>query len=279
MPTGGATNPDGTPNFPASVGVGTTRTPSLWDLPTDVPSGQKIWFDTGYTSESNYDPNTESRNRANFGSHVSGSSEVLKTPAEIMAHFAAESQNNPQEFLALQHLLASGPWGSGTVYPTGSWDNHTESALSNAMSLYFKLASTGVAMSFSQYLQTTAERAQALGGQGTSLSQLAAPKPKLMDPAQIRAAAQSAAQQALGQGLSEKQLSAFVEKFHNEQLANMDDTYTTSYKLPGEAMQFAQQANPDEYKNNQHQAFTNMLVNMFAPPSSNRPQMTPTPSA
>jgi hypothetical protein len=281
MPVGGTANPDGTPNFPASVGVGISKTPTLWSLPTDVPNGQKLWFDTGHTTEPNYDPTTESRNRASFGTHVNGSSEVLKTPAEIMAHFAADSQNNPQEFLALQKLLASGPWGSGTVYPTGSWDNHTEAALSNAMSLYFKLASTGVAMSFSQYLTTTAERAQALGGKGTSMGAGAGGStaiPRVMDPAQIRNAAQNAAQQALGRGLDEKQLEQFVTQFQQEQLSNQDDPYTTTYKLPGEAMQFAQNVDPSAYRQNQAQSFANVLVNMFAPSVSQRPNMQPTPS-
>lgn len=282
MPAGGATNPDGTPNFPVAVGVGTSKTPTLWNLPTDVPSGQTLWFDTGHTTDSNYDPTTQSRDRSSFGSHTSGSSQVLKTPAQIMAQFAAESQNDPQAFLALQHLLASGPWGSGTVYPTGAWDRNTEAALSGAMSLYYQLSQTGVAMSFTDYLQSTAARAQSLGGLGTSLGGSAAKNTStpVTDPASIRAAAQSAFQAATGKGATEAQLNHFVSHFQAAQITAETAMSGTpaAPSLTDQAMSYAQTADPSAYKGNQRQAFTDQLVNMFAPPASQRPNMTPVPT-
>lgn len=271
-------NPDGSANISASVG-GAQAGAALthWDLPTDVPTGAKIWFDTEYSRQANSEP-TSSTAAAENGTpnpitsyHTSGSKQVPATPAQIFAQFAALSAKNPNEFLALQKALNA--WSP--VNENGVWGPQTERALKAAMSSYWQLShGAGVAMSFHDYMLQAGAAVAAKQQQAQANS-----IPRVMDPAQIRAAAQNAAQQALGQGLSAKQLDQFVQQFQQEQLSNQSDPYTTSYKLPGEAMQFAQNANPTEYRENQAQTFANVLVNMFAPSASQRPNMQPTPSA
>lgn len=266
--TGSATNPDGTPNFPVAVGGSVPAKQTIWNLPTDIPNGQKIWYDTQVSKDSNFDPTTESRNRGNYGT-TSHSKQVLFTPDGIMSQIAALSANNPNEFQAIQKALSA----FGTISTPGVWSPDTETALRRAMSSYWQLShGAGVGMSFVDYLLQAGQ--QVVQKQATTTA-----TPRVMDPAQIRTAAQNAAQQALGKGLSEKQLEQFVTQFQTEQLSNADDPYTTSYKLPGEAMSFAQNADPTDYRQNQAQTFANTLINMFAPTASQRPNMTPTPTA
>lgn len=297
-PYGGVpTNPDGTPNFSTGAGSGggtpTAGGLSIWNIPKAL-AGSKIWFDTGHGTSTETHTVGSGRLSPDFGVDANGhigksetkksptAYEILRSPQQIMAQFAAMSANDPAKFYAMQHALASGPWGS--VNPTGAFDQNTETALGNAMLQYVKLTSTGVGMSFYDYLIKTGQRAQSLGGAGTSLGAgtgAAAPQINLADPTALRAAAQSAAQAALGQGLTANQLETFVSQFQAAQTTAQSSTggSVTTPDLSGEAMQFAQKSNPAEYQQNQRQTFLDQLVNMFAPAQSQRPNMTPVPQA
>jgi hypothetical protein len=270
-------NPDGSANIGASVGAASSATPNIWNLPKDVPTGQKIWFDTEYSRQALSEPTSSTAAAENgtpnpitkYGPY-GGSKQLLSDPTEIFQSFAKMSVQNPAEFTALQQALNA--WG--TVSESGVWGPQTESALKSAMSSYWQLShGAKVPISFKDYI-LQAGAAEAAKRQQPGQAAI----PRVMDPAQIRNAAQNAAQQALGRGLDEKQLEQFVTQFQQEQLSNQDDPYTTSYKLPGEAMQFAQNVDPSAYRQNQAQSFANVLVNMFAPSVSQRPNMQPTPS-
>lgn len=279
---------NGTPNFGlAGTSASTGGALSTWDLPSGVNPNRTIWFDIGkkktQTGESVLRGPGGRVEDTNPVTSVTAY-RIMKSPAQIMAQFAALSQNNPQEYLALQRALASGPWGK--VNPTGAWDASTESALGQALKMYTQLSlGAGVGMSFSDYLIKTGQRAQQLGGKGTSLGDGSSSSSNIIqvtDPAQIREAAQQAAQQALGEGLSEDQLNAFVSQFQAAQGAAQlagNGSVVSAPDLTAQAMQYVQSSNPAEYQSNQRQAFEDTLVNMFAPSASQRPNMTPVPSA
>lgn len=268
-------NPDGSANIGASVAGASSATPSIWNLPKDIPTGQKIWFDTAYSRQALSEPTSSTAAAENgtpnpitqYGPY-SGSKQTLNTPAEIFASFAKMSQKNPIEFQALQQAL--GAWG--TVNENGVWGPQTEDALKRAMSSYWQLShGAGVAISFRDYIMQA-------GAAEAAKRQPGIAKPHLTDPASIMNAAQNAAQAALGHGLTQDQLNKFVTEFHSQQLNDNTDAYTMNLKLPGEAMQFAQHSDHAGYVANQRQTFTDQLVNMFAPSASQRPNEQPTPS-
>lgn len=217
------------------------------------------------------------------GGKTSSTSDIFASPQQILAEVAALSDprnpDNLTKFVAIQKALASGPWG--TVNVNGVFDGSTQKALVDAMQQWYTLShGAGVGISFMQYLMGSGNIAQALGGAGTSAGSLAAAAkgPAPLDPARIRGAAQQAAQQALGQGLTGKQLESFVSSFQAQAASSGTSAYESNIGLPDKAMAFVQQSNPGEYKANQQQAFIDTLVNMFAPSASQRPNMTPTPA-
>ena len=107
------------------------------------------------------------------------------------------------------------------------------------------------------------------------------PQVNLTDPAAIRAAAQTAAEQALGRGLNEKQLEHFVNQFQQtqQQVATSTSPTVSAPSLSDQAMQFVQENDPHAYAANKRQSYMNALVDMFAPSGSQRPGMTPVPTA
>lgn len=299
-------NPDGTPNYGAGTGTSLTDSSgalSIWNLPTDLPAGIRIWFDVGHKkppasghSEKGKAVITDlltpgsdivgpgSGVDAVLGNDVPHSHEIIRSPAQVMKQIAALSANDPNKFLAIQQALASGAWG--TVGLTGAFDPATEKALGVAMLQYVKLSKgAGVGESFTDYLVSTSQRSADLAAKAAAAKAaagIAARVTQVSDPEEIRSAAQSAAQAALGQGLSDDQLSAFVAQFQAAQTTAQQagpGATSTSPDLGAEAMQFAQSSDPGAYKQNQRQVFLNALVNMAAPSGSQRPDMTPVPSA
>ena len=210
----------------------------------------------------------------------------MVSPSELMRSIATMSVSDPKAFLAIQTYLSSGAWG--TVHVNGVFDKETESALGQAMLDWTKLTRAGdqnpndigIAESFKKYLQTAGTTALNLGnGSGSSQAPF---QPSLTDPTQIKADAQNAAQAALGRGLSPAELNAFVDHFHQEQIQSQRAAYNgvgnvTAPDLSSDAMQFVQQNNPKEYKQNQRSNFLDMLANMMAG-SSVRPETSPVPS-
>lgn len=283
-PPGGPYLKDGTPDFPRSVGqaqASVAGKTTIWGIPNGVDPSRPIWFDIGHSRTN--DPSLDLKTgRTSVNASVS-SHQIMARPVDIMRQYAAMPANNLPGYLALQKLLASGPWG--TVHETGAWDSWTEAALGEAMKRYVQIShaahgdGAGVAMSFSEYLQKTAETAQAVGGDGTSLGsgQHQPPPPiQLTDPTQIKAAAQSAFQEALGKGASSAQLDKFVKSFQSAQTsAQMVQTGTVSMPdLSSQAMAFAQGSDPHGFKENQRTSFMDQLVNLLG---GSRPNQQPTP--
>lgn len=269
-----ATNPDGTPNFGGAApapGGGPSGQQNIWNLPKGLPA--QLWFDVGHNSTG--DQPNEDRGGLHPG-HLkapnrSSAYQILKSPTQIMAQFAAMSANNPNEYLALQQALG--------VQLTGSWNATTKNALANAMQSYVELSlGAGVGMSFKDYLIQKGTEAQQLGLKNSGAQ--AAQQIQVTDPTAIKAAAQSAFQAATGKGASEDQLNKFVAQFQAAQSSAQTQVGGTisAPDLSSQAMSYAQTADPGAYKDNQRQSFIDTLVNMFAPSGSQRPNMTPVPS-
>lgn len=305
-------DPNGGPVLGSTSTPTTQGAYTLWDVPKDLvdylnaTSNGKLWFDIGQHNTQtepalagtvsqpglvgakggqDYEPGS-----ANAAEHDTAKVSKTETydiytkPWQVMAQFQAMSQNDPSRFAELQNALASGPWGS--VHINGVFDTNTEKALGTAMMQYVKLSmGTGAAPvytdpktgkksgGFVAYLLNSAATAQSLGGGGTSLGG-SQPSITLADPAQIRDAAQNAAVQALGQGLTEKQLNTFVQQFQSQQIQNQTDAYTQQTKLPAEAMAYAQKSDPAAYQAQQKESYLDQLVNLLG---GKRPDQQPTP--
>lgn len=245
---------------------------NIWNLPKDV-QGQTIWFDNQPGGMVAVGPEGQGRIRE-------PNAPARGTAESVMKQVAAMANNDPAKFIAIQSALAAvGSWG--TVHVNGSWNAETSRALATAMGDYWQLtqgASTPI--SFQQYLMDAAAKATQLNQQQTK----PAPPPptyNVTDPEAIKAAAQSAAQAALGQGMSDAQLQQFVSQFQSAQLGAEKQVggTATAPDLQSQAMQFVQQADPKMFQSNQRAAYTDALVNMLQPAGgSARPNMTPVPS-
>jgi hypothetical protein len=269
------TNPVGTPpSGGANLGAAVpTQAASIYNLPTGLKPDQQFWFDTGHTQENVNESHrggisNEATQAAN--GHYRGSFEQMSNPEKVMAQMYQMSITDPGSFIAIQTALAQMP-EFGAVRVTGNMDPVTEAALGKAMAAYVKLTvsapGTAVPISFRDYLTQSAEKASMLQQQQQAAT--GANTVRVTDPDTIRAAAQSAAMQSLGQA----QLDQFVSKFQQEQLANGADSFTTNLKLPGEAEAFAQQSDPKAYSQNQHQTYVDALVNMLGGSKTSRPNM------
>jgi hypothetical protein len=238
---------------------------------------QNLWFDVGHTETATAPKGGITNEAVQASKGVQPSSyEIMASPEKIMKQLAALSYNDPAQFIAFQTALASGVFGRVNV--TGVWDPDTEAAVGRAMLQYVKLTmGAGVGISFKDYLLNSGQMANALGQAGSQKQQ---PQVSLTDPAQIRDAAMQAATEALGQGLSEKDLNAFVKAFQSKQFTAQTSTSesVTNPDLSAEAMAYAQTSHPAEYQANQRQAYLGQLVNLLGGGLTRRPDQTPVPA-
>ena len=283
--SGGALNPDGTPNLNVLAGgAGIAGTSSgqvtLWDIPKELQGSKvRIFYDIRDTAAANQTI-TEGGPRYTPGTPAK-SHDVMLPVSQVYADIAAKSYTDPAAFLAIQKALADGNFG--TVKATGQFDYETEKALGNALTQWYKLAhGAGVPVDFTQYLLDSASRANALGSGSSGSSSTKLPTYRVDDPTYIRAAAQSAFEAAVGKSATKEQLNAFVKQFQQAQ-KTYESTQAggtgTSPDLSTDAMAYAQQQDPQAYGRYQHASYMDALVNMFAPSGSGRPSVSPTPSA
>jgi hypothetical protein len=121
-PTTVPTLPDGTPDYGRASGQAqhpSSGKTSIWNIPTGVDPNKPLWFDIGHHLTQDPTLNADARRRPTPPPVTS--TEIMASPTKIMRQYAAMSANNPGGFLALQKLLASGPWG--TVHETGAFDS------------------------------------------------------------------------------------------------------------------------------------------------------------
>jgi len=222
------------------------------------------------------------------------SQEEMSNAAKLWSQQAEERRKGASltSFERLQQeLYAAGMYGS-TSYndvKVGQWDTTTQTAMKTALEHYEDfIQGAQEPMTFNEFLKQQAstdadggffsQKGKGIGSAGTGSSSV--PQVNLTDPAAIRSAAQAAAQQALGQGLSEDQLNAFVQQFQAAQQSDQSslNPTTTTPDLSSQALAFAEQQSPGEYKDHQIQGYMNTLLNMFLPSESQRANVQPVAS-
>jgi hypothetical protein len=200
-----------------------------------------------------------------------------------MSKVASMWASDPATYRALQAQLAqAGFYGSTGTYSPGQFGPKDISAFTDMLSKYEVAAgATGgqLPMTVSEYLSMNAQASPEVDKNGNPVggSSTAAPPPPptyhTTDPATIRAAAEQAFQTATGKGPSKKQLHKFVKLFQNAQLSAEKQVggNASAPDLSSDAMAYAQSADPQAYANQQANAYMNMLLNMFLPSESQRP--------
>jgi hypothetical protein len=207
-------------------------------------------------------------------------SPVTSTPYEYMKDFASWSVTNPDQYQALQaQLYAAGFYSKKPRL--GVYTADDAAAMKKAITGYLGVVNPDNPnpLTLSDYL----DHASASGAaQQKAEDQASAPVIQVTDPAAIRQAAQQAFQAATGRGATKKQLDKFVAQFQSAQKSAQtagSGSTVSAPDLSSQAMQFAQQEDPQDYAQNQRQSYLNALVNLFAPSGSERPNMTPVPKA
>lgn len=214
----------------------------------------------------------------------------MKHVVDLWAGQAEEKKHFPNRLTTYEQLQRS-LWQAGFYGQTsidgihvGQWNPQTQDALKNALGSYEQLGKGGkLPLTFSEFLNQNAVMAKD-GGENSNPGGAgpAAPAPfvsNTTDPAGIRAAVQSAAQQALGMNLSEDQIQTFVTEFQHQQVQAERQSYnnqdSTTPDLSSEAMSFVQETNPRAYKQQNKTAYMDALVNLLG---GVRPSQTPTPN-
>jgi hypothetical protein len=293
------TLPNGLPNYGAIPNTPAANTPTptdstgaidVWNMP-DFLKGKVIWFDTGHVAAGKKTVVTGGRTP---GVPDGGTTTIMTkahsklinmTAEQVMKQFAAMSQNDPMGFAAIQkELQAAGHYqGAKTIY--GGWNGQTEAAIADALTQYVKVSeAAGVAENFRTFLDHQAQANTGINGNGQDPQ--AGPTVNLDDPEKLRQDAMTAAQAALGKGLSEDELNKFVAQFQGAQSSFQTAAQTPSVHgntqiqpdEPAQAMAFAQHADPQGYANHQATGYMSALMNLFLPSQDARPTITPVAS-
>lgn len=201
-----------------------------------------------------------------------------------------ENQAALQQYEELQLMLLQGDhYSSGTTTKNlrfGQWTSATEKAIVDALSGYEQaIAGNATPMTFHDYLAQN-RNAGSVGGKSTTDpgsvggATGAASQAILDDPALLRSTVMSAAQAALGRGLSSAQLDKFVAQFQGAQASYQQSANSTIVRpdAVAQAGVFAQQAAPQQYANHQAQGYMNALLNVFLPSADSRANITPVAS-
>lgn len=169
----------------------------------------------------------------------------------------------------------------------GQWTTQTENALKEAFTQYGQDYQSGTPQSFPEFLKANTNQDGGINNKRSSSVLSPAYRVSLTDPSTIRASAISAFQAATGMNPTEAQLSAFVTSFQDQQRQAQLTAETaqhgqvTEYTAPslgGQAMEYAQQTDPSQYRQFQKQNYVNSLLDMFLPSESQRTAVSPTPS-
>jgi len=195
---------------------------------------------------------------------------------------------SPQDYMSIQSLLYdAGFFGASPRASVhwGQWTTETGDALKRALTSYEGVSMAGeVPTTWTEFLSNAAQQGrvnQSQGGVGGAGTGGAASQTVLTDPAALRQTVEQSAQAALGHGLSEDQLSAFVSHFQGLQTAAQTSTggQVTNPDASAEAMKFAQDSNPTEAAGHNAEGYVNSFLNLFLPSTSGRPNINQTPKA
>jgi hypothetical protein len=295
--TTNATNPDGSFNPNAAAG-GAAAPQTGTDLYGLTPDEEQWTFYLGTT------PRTAAQQaaansaaarlrRANPNDKVGkppASSNTNATALELMRQYAKMAVSpDPtvrQQWANMQAQMLSmglyGTSGGAMLYRPGTWTDNDASALVKAFRGYQGVAGhdgAGQPLTFAEYLDRSSQQAAA-NGQGGGASGAAPKQTILDDPEALKSAAMTAAQAALGSGLSEDQLNKFVAQFQGAQASYQQSTDSTVVQpdATSDAMAFAQKSDPQGYANHQATGYMSALMNLFLPSQDARPTITPVAS-
>lgn len=286
--------PKSVPKAPTYQGSANATPTSSTSNPNDVWNlgnlyGQPVYLGTTQEGGDLLDPRHPNSPQApGQTTLVQGQTQdVVKQVLQMYAAQAAQRRKSPGKLTAYEELQKS-LWQAGFYGQTsykdihaGQWTSQTQDALTSALKSYETVYQSGTPMTFSEFVNQNAAGSKDGGyNGGAGLGTPAAQVVNLTDPAAIKSAAQSAAQAALGQGLSDQQLNDFVAQFQAQQTAAQAPGVTTSTMpdLSSSALQFAQTTDPQAYKQEQLAAYQNTILNMFLPSESQRPSMSPVAS-
>lgn len=207
------------------------------------------------------------------------------TALELMRTFASyASSPDPsqrQDWAATQQqLYQAGAYGS-TKPRLGFWGPADAPALMKAFRAYQGVAGpdgAALPVTFSEWLGNAAQTETQNEQAPPATPAVAIP---LDDPDTIAQTAQSAAEDALGHGLSTADLQKFVSSFQAKQLAARS-TQTGTYADPdvtAQAESFVQSQHPQQYQDQKSQAYMNAFLNLFLPSGSTRANEPVVPTA
>ena len=274
-------NPDGSFNPSQSVPVGNQGQTTIWSIPSDVLKYEQSTMskpflyetaDRGYGSTAgNPRFNNPQFEQANS---TPGSGNQYTDAQTIMSNIAAMAWTDPGEFQTIQEMLSQGSWGRVKV--TGRFDSATEKALGNAMSQYLKVVSTGVPVSFTDYIKGLGAPLDANGNPlpnpsgGSSRVRAIAPL-ALANPDDLKNVVQGAAMQALGHAMDPAQVQKFIDAFQEQQRQAYEARLSGESPVGGEyvsepnptsaAIDFAKQNDPHGYDQNMIHGYANALLN------------------
>lgn len=192
------------------------------------------------------------------------------------------------DFVTLQkQLWFAGAYGQTPLNSVhvGQWTDQTLNALEGAISNYVQTSKArGKPQTFEDWLQANVAGGLAAGGgfdysaggSGSGTKR----QVQLTDPETLRRHVQSAAQAALGRGLSKDELQKFVDSFHQSESDAQSSTNSTVTPpdAASDALAYAEQIDPQGYSNHQAQAYANAFADLFLPSASQRPNIQPVAS-
>lgn len=201
---------------------------------------------------------------------------------DFMQQVASLAATDPQTLANYQiQMWKSGLYGNVDLsdISLGHWTTDTASAFKKVLSGYKQADALG---GLTSQQKSVFDYLGDLSGTpvGKAAKDLAGPAPvttvnNFTDPNSVSAAAQSAAQSALGRNLSDKEIEKFVTEFHAVQ-ANYNKTYNSAQQdtkggtfnltqpdLSSQAQAFAQSSNPNEAAANKASDYVVALQQML----------------
>lgn len=270
----------GVPSVPSYGGSATPTTASTGSNPNDIWGLGTVYDKPVFLG---MDPVPPPGDRTAKRDHYGKTQDMIQQVINLYARQSSERKKNPNgltQYEQIQQALYAGGFYGQLAHDkihTGQWSPQTQSALVAALDSYVQVEKSGQPITFTDFLT---QNAGGNGDGGFYGSQgKAAPQVNLADPAALRSAAQQAAQAALGHGLTDDQLGAFVTQFQASQATAQTSTgaQVTTPDVSSQAMQFAQASDPTGASGHNADSYVNSFLNLFLPSTSGRANINETP--
>ena len=211
--------------------------------PTATGSGSTVLL---YDTQEDIDPRPAMPGRPNRTTFT------VKTDStdNVVQQFATSSQQNPSSYAQTQNALYLAGFYGSSKPKYGVYGTKDKSAMADALKRYGEVAVQNPGMTLSQFLSSNGQALAANGGPGPTRAPLTI---SYTDPETLKATLNSAAENALGRGLTKHELDAFVGAFHAKEAAYQKGAYNndksvTNPDYQGEAQSYIQSHNAVEAK-------------------------------